>query len=70
MKLKAKLMIEIKRSKEVNCKMNILNVLTTCVSIRIIIASICVLIGGLLYFIKFVWEFITDWKYKNKKHWK
>lgn len=52
--------------------MNILNILTTCVSIGIILATICAVISGLLYFIKFIWEFITDWKItaKNKKHWK
>lgn len=49
--------------------MDILNILITCVSIGIILATICAVIGGLLYFIKFVWEFITDWKidYRMKK---
>ena len=52
--------------------MNVLNILTTWVSIGIIVATTCALIGGLLCFVKYVWEFITDWKidYKNKKHWK
>ena len=52
--------------------MDILIIFTTCLSIGIIIATICAVIGGLLCFIKFVGEFITDWKIiaKNKKHWK
>lgn len=52
--------------------MNIINVFLICLCILMILGTVCTTLVVLLYFIKFVWEFITDWKItaKNKKHWK